>query len=126
MAPSLDYNGGLTCSIGVSDLGKSIDWYRDRLGLELLYRVDEIGWCEFASHIDNVRVGLSQVENAGGRGGATLTIGVHDVEAARTVLEKQGVRFDGATQTIPDMVKFATFFDPDDNALMFYQDLPAK
>ncbi len=32
-------------------------------------------------------------------------------------------RQDGGIQDIPDMVRLLTFFDPDDNSLMFYQDL---
>jgi predicted enzyme related to lactoylglutathione lyase len=71
-------------------------------------------------------VGLSQVEKAGGEGGAVLTFGVKDIDAARKRLETADVRFDGDTQTIPDMVKLATFFDPDGNALMLFQDLQKK
>ncbi len=41
-------------------------------------------------------------------------------------MESKNVRFDGETQTIPDMVKLATFYDPDGNALMLYQDLQKK
>jgi DNA-binding MarR family transcriptional regulator len=33
------------------------------------------------------------------------------------------VRQDGDIMEIPEMVKLLTFYDPDDNALMFYQDL---
>jgi hypothetical protein len=33
------------------------------------------------------------------------------------------VRFDGPTIELPGMVKLATFFDPDGNPMMFYQDL---
>jgi hypothetical protein len=50
-------------------------------------------------------------------------LGVRDIDAARAHLEKHNVRFDGATRTIPGMVKLATFFDPDGHALMLYQSL---
>jgi hypothetical protein len=36
------------------------------------------------------------------------------------------VKFDGPTQEIPGMVKLATFFDPDGNAMMFFQDLQTQ
>ena len=55
--------------------------------------------------------------------GGKLTWGVKDIDAARTLLESKKVRFDGPTQEIPGMVKLATFFDPDGNPMMFYQDL---
>ena len=123
MADALNYDGGLTCSLNCTDLKRSIQWYQDTLGFKLLYQVDEMGWCELASAVTRVNIGLSQVEKAGGKGGATLTFGVKDIDQARKTLEGKKVRFDGATQTIEGMVRLATFFDPDDNALMLYQDL---
>lgn len=126
MASPLNYNGGLTCSLKCTDLERSTKWYQDVLGFTFLYKVDDIGWCELATEVPGVNIGLSQVEKAGGSGNAILTFGVKDVDAARQRVEGKGVRFDGPTQTIPDMVKLATFFDPDGNALMFFQDLQKK
>lgn len=123
VAASLGFDGGLTCSLGCSDRKKSIAWYRDVLGFELLYDMDDIGWCELASPVNRVNVGLSSVEKVDTAGGATLTFGVRDIDSARKQLEEKGVRFDGPTREYPGMVKLAAFFDPDDNALMFYQDL---
>jgi catechol 2,3-dioxygenase-like lactoylglutathione lyase family enzyme len=125
MASALGYDGGLTCALGVRDLDRSIEWYRDVLGFELLYKLDDLRWCELRSPVERVNVGLSEVEEAGGRGGATLTFGVRDLDAARRRLEEGDVRFDGETRTIEGMVRLATFFDPDGNALMLYQDLQA-
>ena len=85
--------------------------------------MDEMGWCELNTPIPRVTVGLSQVEQVEGKGGATLTWGVSDIAAARKLLEARDVRFDGDIITVPEMVKFATFFDPDGNTLMFYQDI---
>ena len=52
-----------------------------------------------------------------------MTFGVKDIDKARATLEELQVRFDGETLTIPEMVRLATFFDPDDNKLMLYQSL---
>ncbi len=123
MAPSLDYNGGLTCAFQVTDIQRSIAWYQEKLGFQLLYHAAEIAWCELSTPVAKVNVGLSQVEKAGGRGGATLTFGVKDIDSARKILEKKDVKFDGPTRVIEGMVKLATFYDPDQNALMFFQDL---
>lgn len=119
----ITYDGGLTCSLGVSSLDRSIAWYRDVLGFELLYRLEQIAWCELKTEVARVNVGLSEVEAPGGKGGATLTFGVTDIEAAKAELDRYGVRQDGPIQDIPDMVRLLTFYDPDDNALMFYQEL---
>jgi catechol 2,3-dioxygenase-like lactoylglutathione lyase family enzyme len=126
MASTLKYDGGLTCSIGVTDIKRSIAWYQDTLGFQLLYHVEEMGWAELATETPRVNVGLSQVEKVQKGGGATLTFGVHDIEPARKALEGKKVKFDGPTRTYEGMVRLATFFDPDGNALMFFQDLQKK
>jgi catechol 2,3-dioxygenase-like lactoylglutathione lyase family enzyme len=118
---AIQYDGGLTCSIGVTDLDRSLHFYADVLGFRLLYRRDDIAWCELETDVAKVNVGLSQNEAAGGAGGATLTFGVTDLEAARASLDAEGIRQDGQIREIPGLVRLLTFYDPDDNALMFYQ-----
>ena len=122
MTNPIDYDGGLTLSLPVSDLDKSIDWYQDTLGFKLLYKLDEMAWCEMSTGVERVNVGLSVTEERK-PGGATPTFGVKDIEAARAALEKKNVKLDGDIMTIPDMVRLQTFYDPDGNSLMFYQDL---
>jgi catechol 2,3-dioxygenase-like lactoylglutathione lyase family enzyme len=34
------YNGGLNCSLAVTDLKRSIAWYQDVLGFELIYKLE--------------------------------------------------------------------------------------
>lgn len=120
---AIRFDGGLTCAMGVSDLDRSIAWYRDTLGFDLLYRMEDEAWCELKTGVERVNLGLSQVEEAGGKGGATLTFGVEDIEAAKSELESGGVRQDGPIRDIPGLVRLLTFYDPDDNALMLYEDL---
>jgi len=123
---ALGYDGALTCALECTDLDRSINWYRDVLGFEFLYRVDDIAWAELQSTVSGVTLGLAQVETVQPKGGATLTWGVVDVDAARSHLEALNVRFDGETMTVPEMVKLATFFDPDGNTHMLAQDLSAN
>lgn len=85
-----------------------------------------MGWCELSTAVARVNLGLSEVEKAEGKGGATLTFGVTDIEISRKAIESHGVRFDGPTRVVEGMVKLATFFDPDGNSLMLYQDLQSK
>lgn len=122
---AIGYDGGLTCSFGVTDLERSIGWYRDVLGFELLYTADDIAWCELRTPVARVNVGLSERREAGGAGGSTLTFGVTDLEAAKAELDRHGARQDGDIIEIPGLVRLLTFFDPDDNALMFYEE-PAR
>ena len=120
-----EYTQNMVISVGVSDLGRSIEWYREMLGFELIYKLDEYGWCEVASPIANVSIGLGQVEEPKVEG-PTPTFGVKDIEAARAHLESNGVRFDGETYQVGDMVKLATFYDPDGNSFMLAQVLDVK
>jgi catechol 2,3-dioxygenase-like lactoylglutathione lyase family enzyme len=123
MSKALDWDGILTCPMEAKDMEASIKWYEDVLGFELMYRVDEIGWCEMKTPVANVHLGLSQVEAPKVEGGATLTFGVKDVEAAKAHVEGHDVRTDGDIVTYPGMVKLLTFYDPDGNKLMFAQDI---
>ena len=122
MPSPLNFDGGLTLSMKCKDRKKSAQWYQDVLGFKLLYDVAEIGWCELATEIPRVNIGLADSEKVA-TGGPVPTFGVKDIDKARTLMEKKDVRFDGKTQEIPGMVKLATFFDPDGNALMLFQDL---
>ena len=126
MAAKIKYDGTINCALSVSDLNKALTWYQDVLGLELIYEMDEMGWAEMTTPTKDVNLGLSQVENVETAGGATIVFGVLDVDEARGQLEQQDVRFDGETQVIPEMVKLATFFDPDGNKFMLAQDLQKK
>jgi len=122
MTERIQYDGGLTVSLPVSDLDAAINWYQNVLGFELKYRLDDMGWCELTSSVDKVNVGLSVVENQN-PGGATPTFGVQDINAARESLQSRGVRIDGDIVIIDGLVALLTFYDQDDNSLMFYQEL---
>jgi predicted enzyme related to lactoylglutathione lyase len=120
MGEKIQYDGGLTISLPVSDLEAAIEWYESKLGFSLQYRMDDIGWCELVSPVENVNVGLSVVEQPN-PGGATPTFGVKDINAAKSSLEEKGVRIDGDVINIDGMVSLLTFYDQDENSLMFYQ-----
>jgi len=120
MSGKLDFDGELTLSLPVADLNRAIDWYQKVLGFRLDFRMDDVGWCELKSPVDNVTVGLSVVEKPN-PGGATPTFGVKDIEAAKASLESNDVRIDGEIITIENMVSLLTFYDVDGNTLMFAQ-----
>ena len=122
MTEQIRYDGGLTVSLPVADLDTAINWYHKTLGFELMYRLDDVGRCELTSSVDKVNVGLSVVESPN-PGGATPTFGVQDIKAAEASLRSKGVRIDGDIVTIEGMVSLLTFYDQDENSLMFYQEL---
>lgn len=123
---SLDYIPEMTASVGVTDLDRSIAWYRDVLGFKLLFRADDIGWCEMETMVPGVSVGLSQNESVAQGGGATNVWAVKDIVAAKASLDAAGVRQDGDIQHIPGLVKLITFYDPDGNAMMLSENLASQ
>jgi catechol 2,3-dioxygenase-like lactoylglutathione lyase family enzyme len=120
-----DYSENLTISVGVSDLEKAIDWYSDVLGLELVYKLEQHGWCEMSTATKHVTIGLGQTEELK-PGSTTPTFGVMDIDAARMHLESKDVRFDGDTYEIEGMVKLCMFYDPDGNSYMLAQSLTSE
>jgi catechol 2,3-dioxygenase-like lactoylglutathione lyase family enzyme len=107
----------LTISVNVSDLQRSIDWYREVLGFAVEYRMDEIGWCELTTPFGAVNIGLSQTEDQRA-GGTVPTFGVKDIAAALRHLEAQDVKRDEIFD-VQGMVKLLGFYDPDGNPWMF-------
>ena len=112
----------ITIALSVADRHASANWYETMLGFELLYHADEVGWSEMATNTPGVTLGFG--EQAEPKPGNSMPVfGIADLEDARQKLEQAGVRFDGETLVVEGMVKTATFFDPDNNALMLAQDL---
>jgi predicted enzyme related to lactoylglutathione lyase len=118
-----DYDGGMVCYVRVADLEKSIAWYRDALGLEVLSQVDEIGWCEMKSPVEGLALGLLRDAKPDPHGGATIVFGVKDLDVARALLERKGVKFAGPTSVHEGYVKLAAFADLDGNSLTLSQSL---
>ena len=118
----LGYTGKLVCSISVRDHVKSAQWYVGKLGCEIVFSEAEMGMSYLSTPVQNVWLDLSQVESPDVKGPA-LVWGVESVDKAREALEAMEVRFDGPTGEFGGMVKLATFFDPDGNTLMFYENL---
>ncbi|WP_121063741.1 VOC family protein [Chachezhania antarctica] len=120
--PVADLQTTITLALSVRDRHASAEWYEKMLGFDLLYHADDAGWSELQTKTDVVTLGLGeQAEPAPGN--SVPVFGVADIDTARTALEAAGVRFDGPTETIEGMVSTATFYDPDNNALMLAQDL---
>lgn len=120
--PIISLLNTITIAISVRDRHASANWYKDRLGFELIYHADDAGWSELQTKTEGVTLGLGeQAEPAPGN--SVPVFGVSDIYTARIDLESAGVEFDGATETIEGMVSTATFYDLDGNALMLAQDL---
>jgi catechol 2,3-dioxygenase-like lactoylglutathione lyase family enzyme len=115
------YDGSVVAALEVSDFERSLTWYREALGFEVVHRLDSWAWAELKTPLPGVHVGIGQVEKPGVQGGAVLTFGVADIDEARRHLEDLGTKFDGDTRLVADEVRLATFYDPDGNTFMLSQ-----
>ncbi len=115
----------ITIALSVKDRHESADWYKGMLGFETIYHADEAGWSEIQTNTQGVTIGLGE-HTKPAPGNCVPVFGISDIDAARATMEEIGVRFDGPTDVIEGMVKTATFYDPDDNALMLAEDLTAE
>ena len=122
---AIQYTGDLVVSLPSSDLTRTRQWYEQHLNFTHLFTADKIGWMEMDTHIKGVTMGFGQ-NRSPKPGNAVPVFDVNDLESARRTLENNEVTFDGDTIVIPGMVKLATLYDPDDNALMLSQDLSQK
>lgn len=112
----------ITIAFSVKDRHASAAWYDDKLGFETIYHADEAGWSELQSKTNGVTIGLGE-HTKPAPGNCVPVFGVGDLDAARHALEQADVKFDGETDVVEGMVKTATFYDLDGNALMLAQDL---
>ncbi len=112
----------INIAMSVTDRHASADWFGRMLGFELLYHADEAGWSEIQTNTPGVTIGLGE-HTRPTPGNCVPVFGIADLDSARQKLEEAKVKFDGATDVVEGMVKTATFYDPDGNALMLAQDL---
>jgi predicted enzyme related to lactoylglutathione lyase len=115
--------GNFLAALGVSDWERAKKFYGETLGLKQIFAVEEMGWAEYSTGVENAAIGIGKARGEVKPGGTCPVLGVDNIEAAKADLEQKGVKFEGDIQVIPDMVKLATFHDPDGNVLMLAQSL---
>jgi catechol 2,3-dioxygenase-like lactoylglutathione lyase family enzyme len=115
----------IVAATSVSDLDRSIEWYKRVLGFEVVFEMREANWAELATPVDGFTIGLGQAvegQEAPAGGSVAITLGVEDIEAAKQTLLSHDVKIEEMSE-VPGAVKLLGFYDPDGNALMFAQNL---
>ena len=115
----------ITIAMSVKDRRASAEWYESMLGFEVLYHADEAGWSEMRTNTRGVTIGLGE-HSKPAPGNCVPVFGIADLDKARETLEQAEVECDGETDLVEGMVKTATFYDPDGNALMLAEDLTGR
>ena len=120
--PLISPDQTITIALSVTDRHASAAWYENMLGFAPLYHADEAGWSELQTNTPGVTLGLGE-HTKPAPGNCVPVFGIADLDSARQKLEQAKVKFDGPTDVVEGMVKTATFYDPDGNAMMLAQDL---
>lgn len=110
--------------IFVTDVGRSVAWYRDVLGLQVRMAMDGFAVLEAGGHAIALHAGLDLPEGgAAERPPMTMPVlRVADYAAAKATLEERGCVFSFENQT-PHAI-FGSFADPDGNPLQIIERRP--
>ena len=108
----------------VTDLDRSIAFYRDVLGLKFLFRVPNLAFFDCAG----IRLMLSLPEANGETFRPILYFKVNDIQSAAAELERRGVTFESKPTLIAKLEKhdlwLAGFRDPDRNIVELMSEVP--
>jgi methylmalonyl-CoA/ethylmalonyl-CoA epimerase len=109
----------------VTDVERAIAFYRDILGMKLLFQVPNMGF--FAC--GDIRLMLSDAEKPDEHYGSVIYFKVADIHQAHATLSARGAVFEGAPHMIarmPDHELWMAFFrDPDRNLLALMSEVRA-
>lgn len=111
----------------VSDWQRAKKFYGDTLGLPVAeFYGDEVGWMEFGpkegTHL-SINLWAGDDPMPAKSGGAIVVFMVADADATVKELRARGVKCN-EPETIPGMVRWASFFDPDGNELQIASSVP--
>jgi len=101
------------------DMDRAVAFYEGVVGLKPIRRLGD-DWAEFEA--GPVRLGLHGAgERPGPSVGGTVVLRVDDLDASKAALEGCGVVFDPHVGEVEGRARFASFYDPDGNALQIIE-----
>ncbi len=104
-------------ALTVTDVGRAVQFYRDSLGMRLLFQVPNMAFFD----CEGIRLMLSIPEKAAEGSSSVIYYKVADIQRAFETLTSRGVAFEGDPHLIaklPDHDLWMAFFrDPDRNLL---------
>jgi catechol 2,3-dioxygenase-like lactoylglutathione lyase family enzyme len=104
----------------VADMDRAVDFYTGRLGLGLRMRHGD-DWAEVDG--GGIRIGLHGGPGNGASPlpGGTVVFEVDDLDLAKAGLEQKGLAFDEHLGEVPGYARYASFTDPDGNAMQLIE-----
>jgi catechol 2,3-dioxygenase-like lactoylglutathione lyase family enzyme len=106
----------------VSDMERSVSFYRDVLGLPLVSRSGD-DWVQLDA--GSIQLGLHAAGHGELRPGGTISFSVEDLDARRAALAARGLSFTHEGGGEGGAPRFVEFEDPDGNVLGLVEDRSA-
>lgn len=116
------YKPRITIWYNVSQAERTLAFYTEKLGFQLLYRNDAVGMMTVKTNTSECVIGFSEAETVVPSTSSTV-FEVENIEEAVQTLQERGVQFNGGIRLIPNITKLAAFTDPDGHHLMLSEDL---
>jgi predicted enzyme related to lactoylglutathione lyase len=101
-----------------SDMDAAIRFYEQTLGLAVLARYGN-EWSELDA--GPIRLGLHGSSDGAVPHAGTVVFRVRDLDATKARLEDRGVTFEDHVGEVPGVGRYASFADPDGNALQLFE-----
>lgn len=111
------YKNGLTIWYSVKDIEVTKEFYTNKLGFELYFHDKDGGNVIMCTNTTDCTIGFSCADEVV-PSTSSMVFEVENIEKAYEMLKNRGVEFIGGIETVPGMVKLATFVDPDGHSLM--------
>ncbi|WP_042168061.1 VOC family protein [Paenibacillus gorillae] len=116
------YKSGVTVWYSVSNLEQTLEFYTGKLGFEVVFHDPSTGMAMVNTNTKDCVIGFSEAETVEPATSSTV-FEVINIEEAMNSLAGNGVSFIGEVEQIPELVKLATFVDPDGHNLMLAESL---
>jgi predicted enzyme related to lactoylglutathione lyase len=103
-------------------LEQTLAFYTEKLGFKVLFNDTSEGQAMVATSTKDCFIGFSEAQLIVPSSTCT-TFEVEDIEQAVRILQQKGVEFKGGIIEVPNMVKLATFSDPDGYKMMLSENI---
>jgi predicted enzyme related to lactoylglutathione lyase len=111
------YSSGVSIWYNVKDLERTLAFYTEKLGFKVLNHNTSLGQARLTTNTKDCFIGFSEAQTLLPSTTST-TFEVVNIEQAMQDLQEKGVVFNGGIRTIPNLVRLATFTDPDGHNMM--------
>lgn len=105
--------------VGVTDLARSVAYYRDQLGMSVKQQVESFVFLDGGGVMLVLSPALVQATGLGA-GAMEIVFSVEDVRAAFAALRARGVTFTNEPRVVSGPMWGANFKDPDGNMLSIF------